>query len=262
MMDLIQDFLDFSNIAPNNAHFRNDGIGKVGIAGFTLGFLCGLYFSLSVLSFVLFSYFSNFSILILVFQFSTYMFVLCSFHFLEFFVTAFKQPKTLSYNSFVINHSKSYTIAVFASWLEYFTESIIFKHQKFQMMLFIIGLLLVIIGQGIRSYGMLNCGESFSHIIMTKKEPNHKLIKHGIYSLLRHPSYCGWFYWSIGTQLILCNPICFVAYAIVSWLFFKSRIKYEENTLIIFYGAEYVDYIKSSHIGIPFISSQLPNQKK
>jgi protein-S-isoprenylcysteine O-methyltransferase len=74
---------------------------------------------------------------------------------------------------------------------------------------------------------------------------------------LRHPSYFGWFYWSIGTQLILCNPICSVAYAAAAWTFFKDRIPHEEMLLVKFYGDRYVKYAKATPIGIPGIVSQL-----
>jgi protein-S-isoprenylcysteine O-methyltransferase Ste14 len=101
------------------------------------------------------------------------------------------------------------------------------------------------------------CGENFSHIIADEKEDDHVLIRHGIYAYLRHPSYFGWFYWSVGTQLILCNPICTVLYALAAWYFFSSRIPYEEYMLHDFFGEEYISYCKTTVIGIPFINSNL-----
>lgn len=70
---------------------------------------------------------------------------------------------------------------------------------------------------------------------------------------LRHPSYFGWFYWSVGTQLVLCNPLCTVAYAAAAWYFFHERIPYEERLLVRFYGEKYTKYAKSTTIGIPGI---------
>jgi protein-S-isoprenylcysteine O-methyltransferase Ste14 len=58
-------------------------------------------------------------------------------------------------------------------------------------------------------------------------------------SILRHPSYFGWFYWSIGTQIILCNPICVVFYSYATWKFFAGRIPYEESLLEKFYPVSY-----------------------
>lgn len=107
--------------------------------------------------------------------------------------------------------------------------------------------------QVVRSLAMFQCGENFSHQIAVKKTKDHQLVTAGIYQYLRHPSYFGWFYWSIGTQIILCNPICTLAYAFVSWKFFKERISFEELTLVEFFGDSYREYKRRSHIGIPFI---------
>ena len=77
------------------------------------------------------------------------------------------------------------------------------------------------------------------------------------YRYLRHPSYFGWFYWSVGTQLVLCNPLCTIAYAAAAWHFFNSRIPYEEELLVRFYGDQYTRYAKSTIIGIPAIASEI-----
>ncbi len=41
----------------------------------------------------------------------------------------------------------------------------------------------------------------------------------------RHPSYAGFFYWALGTQLVLQNPVSFSFFLVVLWRFFHSRIK-------------------------------------
>lgn len=41
----------------------------------------------------------------------------------------------------------------------------------------------------------------------------------------RHPSYAGFFYWALGTQLVLQNPISFLGFLIVLWRFFSQRIR-------------------------------------
>ncbi len=92
---------------------------------------------------------------------------------------------------------------------------------------------------------------------MDDKRDSHVLVTHGIYQYLRHPSYFGWFYWSIGTQLLLCNPLCTLLYTYVSWYFFASRIPYEEALLVDFYGDQYLRYIASTALGIPFIAVHL-----
>lgn len=40
------------------------------------------------------------------------------------------------------------------------------------------------------------------------------------------------FCWSIGTQVVLGNPLCTLAFTAVVWHFFKERIEYEEYALV------------------------------
>jgi len=54
-------------------------------------------------------------------------------------------------------------------------------------------------------------------------------------------------------QVLLCNPVCALAYAWVSWKFFASRIEYEEGTLRRFYPQQYPEYCRRTVVGIPFI---------
>ena len=68
------------------------------------------------------------------------------------------------------------------------------------------------------------------------------------------------FYWSIGTQVFLCNPICIILYSFASLSFFSNRIPYEESLLLKFYKHQYDDYMKQTIIGIPFIGSNRRKQ--
>jgi protein-S-isoprenylcysteine O-methyltransferase len=86
------------------------------------------------------------------------------------------------------------------------------------------------------TYTRITAGSNFHHLIRTERDEKHKLVTHGIYAYLRHPGYFGWFWWCIGTQILLSNPICIAAYAFASWRFFSERIPEEEDTLIKFFG--------------------------
>jgi protein-S-isoprenylcysteine O-methyltransferase len=147
--------------------------------------------------------------------------------------------------------------------MEYWLETMMFGTYKFSSTFISLGISFLVIGQLIRSLAMWTCGESFSHMVQDQRPENHRLVKHGIYSVFRHPSYFGWFIWSAGTQLLLCNPICFVFYIYSSWTFFAHRIAYEEELLVQFYGNDYIEYAKSTIIGIPFVpSAYSPNYFK
>lgn len=116
-----------------------------------------------------------------------------------------------------------------------------------------IGLFLCLGGEIFRKTAMLTAFHNFDHLIRTRREEHHQLVTSGIYSLCRHPSYVGWFYWSIGTQIILCNPLCAIAYTIASWKFFHERVFEEEMTLLHFFGSEYVAYQSKVSTGLPLI---------
>ena len=61
------------------------------------------------------------------------------------------------------------------------------------------------------------------------------------------------FQFCLGTQLLLCNPLCTPAFAYASWLFFDERVRDEECALVRFFGEEYIDYIKEVPTRIPFV---------
>lgn len=125
----------------------------------------------------------------------------------------------------MLNHSLAYKTAAAASWLEFFIEyyfypgkQLFFKFDARGDMLMlivlidlknyhyisIVGLLLCVTGEVLRKLAMLTASTNFNHIVQTVKERDHILITHGVYSICRHPSYVGWFYWSIGTQVSNC----------------------------------------------------------
>ena len=100
---------------------------------------------------------------------------------------------------------------------------------------------------------MYQAKSNFNHIVQTERINQHRLVTNGVYAVLRHPAYFGWFWWSIGTQVMLCNPICVLAYAAASWNFFANRIPPEEAYLLQMYGTQYRAYMKGTFVGIPFI---------
>jgi hypothetical protein len=50
----------------------------------------------------------------------------------------------------------------------------------------------------------------------------------------RHPSYAGFFYWALGTQLVLQNPLSFCVYSVLLMRFFSSRIRGEPYLPFVF----------------------------
>lgn len=51
------------------------------------------------------------------------------FHYSEYLVTAVNNPKSLSLDSFLLNHSLEYTVAALSSWIEFTLENIFWPGQ-------------------------------------------------------------------------------------------------------------------------------------
>lgn len=188
-------------------------------------------------------------------QFGLYLAAMSAFHLLEFVWTAIFHPSKLSAQSFLLNHSREYHAALAAGIAEFLLEAWLWPGLKYPRAGWVMwmGLVLVVAGQSVRTLAMLTAADNFTHIVADSKAPNHQLVTHGIYSLCRHPSYAGWFWWSVGTQVLLCNPLCTVAYAAASFLFFRGRIRYEEHRMLAFFGDSYVQYQKRVPTGVPFV---------
>ena len=189
-------------------------------------------------------------------SFGWYVICMSAFHYLEFLTTALTNPSNLSVDSYLLNHSVQYGLAAMASWIEYAVEIWAFPRMKTMNILGIsgTGLFICLFGDSLRKLAMFHAGQNFNHIVQGTKSKDHELVTHGVFSFVRHPSYVGWFFWSIGTQLILCNPFCAIAYTIVSWKFFADRIYVEEYTLLHFFGDDYAKYQQNVPLtGLPFI---------
>lgn len=149
--------------------------------------------------------------------------------------------------------SKNYLVAMIFSLLEYLIEYILFPGMKEHWWVSNWGLGMLIIGEIIRKMAIITAGRSFTHLIRVHHSEHHQLITNGIYRVVRHPGYCGFFIWSVGTQIMLCNPISTIAFALVVWRFFAQRIPYEEYFLRQFFGSQYEEYARRVPAGVPFI---------
>lgn len=185
-------------------------------------------------------------------QLSEMFLAICFFHTSEYFLAVtIHGKKNVTLNSLLI--SKHYVLAMLFSLLEYLVEYLFFPGLKEYSWLSNLGLALVLIGEIIRKMAILTAGRAFTHLIKIHHEEHHNLVTDGIYSFVRHPGYCGFLIWSVGTQIILINPISTVAFALVVWRFFAGRIPYEENYLRRFFGNEYGRYAQRVPSGIPFV---------
>lgn len=204
-------------------------------------------------------------------QLPTYFCCLCVFHFMEYWTTATYNPQKVLPSSFLLRNGQLYLIAHSLA----LTETLVLRYFNFWpftkipnsirlvfspdneskagLYISLVGLLVVIAGQTLRSCAMIHAASNFSHTIVKARDSAHQLVTTGVYSLSRHPSYSGFYFWALGSQILLVNPVSFVVFLCLLWNFFSNRIKDEEQYLILFFGKDYIEYKKKTPTLIPFI---------
>ena len=184
------------------------------------------------------------------------MISLSVYHFFEYCFCLLFHFEKVHPDSFLINQGKHYTFAMAFAFLEYFIEFAFVPWLKLNpaaWVITVIGVGVTVVGHYFRIGAEFTAKNNFTHKIRYTKKEEHKLITHGVYSFSRHPGYFGWFLWSVGTQLMICNPISAIGFFFASYYFFKDRIVIEEELLVHFFGYDYIAYRNSVPTRIPFI---------
>ncbi|CDR88647.1 related to STE14-farnesyl cysteine carboxyl-methyltransferase [Sporisorium scitamineum] len=186
-------------------------------------------------------------------QLHLYLLAWVTFHMLEFSVTASYNPTRLFSDSFLLNNGIHYHIAHLTSLLEFGLTAYFYPSSKAPSWYTLVGIVLTVAGQLLRSMAMIHAHNNFSHILAYKKRTDHELVTTGVYAWTRHPSYVGFSYWAVGTQIMLGNKVAAVGFVGTLWLFFSRRIRAEEESLVEFFGQSYVEYRNKVGTGLPFI---------
>ncbi|KZT12514.1 protein-s-isoprenylcysteine O-methyltransferase [Laetiporus sulphureus 93-53] len=236
---------------PTDAALKPRGrIANTPLATSTVSFLLGNVFALGALTCIV-GGFSRFWWS--TYQLGFFLAAWSAFHWGEFAVTAGWNKDKCSIDSFLLENGIQYHMAHGFAIFEYLITLYFRPTWKKHAYVSALGVILAVVGQMLRSAAMIHAGSSFSHIVALRKVDTHILVTDGVYRWFRHPSYAGFFYWALGTQLVLQNPITFIGFAIVLWRFFDHRIRAEEGYLIRFFGRDYIEYRKRVGTRIPFI---------
>ncbi len=73
----------------------------------------------------------------------------------------------------------------------------------------------------------------------------------GVYSIFKHPSYTGYYYFAIGSQIFLQNVISLIGVHCGLLMFYRPRVKVEEELLEDFFPREYKAYARDKGMWIP-----------
>lgn len=154
--------------------------------------------------------------------------VLSVFHFLEFYITAAYNTPTAYVSSFLLTNGNRYRQAHTIAFIEACITSYFFPGWQARVhhpAVIALGVVMIVVGQTVRSLSMAQAGTNFNHQVQSEKNEGHELVTTGLYAYFRHPSYFGFFWWGLGTQVVLGNTVSLLGYAGVLWYFFNHRIR-------------------------------------
>ena len=158
------------------------------------------------------------------------------FHFLEFYSTAAYNTAAARASSFLLySNGQAYNVAHALATVEAIVSSAVPWWRELASVGGHVearwrvcgGLAMVVLGQITRSAAMAHAASNFNHIPARTRQKGHELVTTGVYRWLRHPSYFGFFWWALGTQVLIGNKVCLVGYMVVLWWFFDRRIQGE-----------------------------------
>lgn len=231
-------------------HGGKRDLSNISLYALLLGFVQGTSFIIGAYLFHDASY---------LWRLSFFIFTLSTFHFLEFYTTSRYNTQNAQLSSYLLfgSNGRAWNIAHSCAMVEIVVDCLLLRDYgpsaRWSPITVCLGFGLVVLGQIVRSMAMIQAGSNFNHIVAREKAAGHMLVTSGIYAHVRHPSYFGFFWWAIGTQIAVGNIFCGIVYALVLWRFFDSRIQHEEAALIEFFGDEYKLYRKATPTGLPLI---------
>jgi protein-S-isoprenylcysteine O-methyltransferase Ste14 len=114
-----------------------------------------------------------------------------------------------------------------------------------------IGVIIMITGILIRIHSMLTLSHYYTRTLITVEK--QKIVKKGLYKIIRHPGYLGTILIWSSAGLAMENKIIFTVATILILIAYYYRINNEEKMLLQNFGDEYADYKKQSWRLIPLI---------
>jgi protein-S-isoprenylcysteine O-methyltransferase len=116
---------------------------------------------------------------------------LSAFHFLEFYTTAAYNTPVAWVASFLLTNGDQYRQAHTMAFIETCVTSYFFPNWQARVhppVVIALGIILVVVGQTVRSIAMAQAGTNFNHTVQSKKNDGHELVTTGLYTYFRHPS--------------------------------------------------------------------------
>jgi protein-S-isoprenylcysteine O-methyltransferase Ste14 len=117
--------------------------------------------------------------------------------------------------------------------------------------LFFLGLLVILLGVGLRWYAIGVLGRYFTRdVVVSNDQP---VIQIGPYRRIRHPAYTGTFLTMLGVGLAVTNWASLIALLVCVFLGHIQRVHIEEKALIQTIGQPYIEYMRHTKRFIPWV---------
>jgi protein-S-isoprenylcysteine O-methyltransferase Ste14 len=113
------------------------------------------------------------------------------------------------------------------------------------------GIVLIVTGILVRQWAIFILGSSFTLGVSAQK--NQKVVDHGPYRYIRHPSYLGMSLTVIGIGIALRSCAGLLVILVIYGLALGYRIYVEEKFLASELGDDYIQYMKRTKRLIPFV---------
>ncbi len=114
-----------------------------------------------------------------------------------------------------------------------------------------IGITLMLLGVALRWYSIWTLGRYFTRDVAVSTD--QKVIQHGPYRYIRHPSYSGTFLTMLGVGLAVTNWAGLLVLLLCVFLGHMYRVRIEEKALSQAIGQPYIDYMHHTKRFIPFV---------
>jgi protein-S-isoprenylcysteine O-methyltransferase Ste14 len=134
-------------------------------------------------------------------------------------------------------------------WLAIYDFSQSENHSNL-MLLSTLAITLIVTAIMLSQIAIRTLGKFFDRLTIKK---DHQLVKDGIYSVVRHPIYSSYLLLFIGFCTMLQSLSGLGLLAVISIIWFGSRIQIEEQMLIDQFGDEYRNYQQQTKRLIPFV---------
>lgn len=122
---------------------------------------------------------------------------------------------------FLIYHSSMYVFTNIFLLIEHALTRYVFGFgYKESHILMYPALLISLLAMVLRILAFFTAKSNFTHKVSYNKKMSHTLVTHGVYSIFRHPSYTGFYYYTIGTMVLIGNFVSAVLFGFMLSVFF------------------------------------------